>query len=66
MLNTNTKLESSSVPSKSKHHDFEPKVQLILEGNDLRENCVEIDKDFIKKYPLNNTKLLIIMGNNAN
>jgi hypothetical protein len=41
-------------------------VQLILEGNDLKESYVEIDKDFIKKYPLNNTKLLIIMGNNAN
>jgi hypothetical protein len=31
----------------------------------MKENYVEINQDFIKKYPLYNTKLLIMIGNNA-
>ena len=48
-------------PGESDH-----KVYLVLEGSDLRESLVEINQDFIKKYPLQNTKLLILMGSNAN
>jgi len=38
---------------------------LICEDNDLKEKDIEINADFFQKYPLYNTKLLILMGTNA-
>ena len=64
LLNANVKLDTSVV-LKSKGIDNDHKVFLVLQGNDLKENHVQINQDFIKKYPLFNTKLLIMMGNNA-
>ena len=52
MLNANTKI-------------MQNRVYLALEGNDLMENLLEVNAHMIQKYPLNKTKLLILVGNNA-
>jgi hypothetical protein len=40
-------------------------VFLICEDSDLKEQYVEINSEFLKMFPLTNTKLLILMGANA-
>lgn len=41
------------------------KVYLICEDMNLREAYVEINSEFLKTYPITNTKLLVLMGANA-
>lgn len=42
------------------------RVFLALEGNDLMEHLLEVNAQMVQKYPLNKTKLLVLVGNNAN
>ena len=41
------------------------RVYIVCEDTDLTEKYIELNKEFIKKYNLKNTKLFIMMGPNA-
>lgn len=52
LLNTNTKI-------------IQGKVFLVMEGRDIMEEYLEINKEMVEKFPFSKTKLVVIMGNNA-
>jgi hypothetical protein len=64
-LEEETKRQSSILLLSTTFRKEGTRVFIVCENHDLSELYVEIDADFIKKFRLLNTKLLILIGPNA-